>query len=152
MTVSVPAPVPSPPTQQQTILAMMIKNLPAEEVHTVMGYMRHAVKDTYFEKWLASGGFQWPTNAPAKVEVRCPPACLPADAVPIRHLPVFFFSQLVLRKAAVSCCWFGLFCCCCRWWWRWHTRVAVCGCGRSWKSKTLSAMPPTDECYLFPSF
>ena len=41
---------------------MMIKNLPAEEVHTVMGYMRHAVKDTYFEKWLASGGFQWPTN------------------------------------------------------------------------------------------
>eukprot|EP00903_Cladosiphon_okamuranus_P018702 g17215.t1 len=54
------------PTElMQTILAMMIKNLPAEEVHTVMGYMRHAVKDTYFEKWLASGGFQWPTNTNA---------------------------------------------------------------------------------------
>lgn len=41
---------------------MMINNLPEEEVRTVMGYMKHAVKDTYFEKWLASGGFQWPTN------------------------------------------------------------------------------------------
>ncbi|CAN0543631.1 unnamed protein product, partial [Ectocarpus sp. 12 AP-2014] len=42
---------------------MMINNLPEEEVRTVMGYMKHAVKDTYFEKWLASGGFQWPTNS-----------------------------------------------------------------------------------------
>lgn len=41
---------------------MFIKNLPPEEVWTVMGYMRHAVKDTYFEKWLAAGGFQWPTH------------------------------------------------------------------------------------------
>lgn len=46
----------------QTILAMMIKNLPPDEVWTVLGYMRHAVKDTYFEKWLAAGGFRWPTN------------------------------------------------------------------------------------------
>lgn len=39
----------------------------------MMGYMRHAVKDTYFEKWLASGGFQWPTNTNAssnKVQYR----------------------------------------------------------------------------------
>lgn len=41
---------------------MMIKNLPPDEVSTVMGYMRYAVKDTYFEKWLAAGGFEWPTN------------------------------------------------------------------------------------------
>ncbi|CAN0349187.1 unnamed protein product [Ectocarpus fasciculatus] len=52
------------PTElMQTILSMMINNLPEEEVRTVMGYMKHAVKDTYFEKWLASGGFQWPTNS-----------------------------------------------------------------------------------------
>lgn len=42
---------------------MIIKNLPPEEVSTVMGYMRQAVKDTYFEKWLRSGGFRWPIDS-----------------------------------------------------------------------------------------
>lgn len=41
---------------------MMIKNLPSDEVSKMMGYMRQAVKDTYFEKWLAAGGFQWPAE------------------------------------------------------------------------------------------
>ncbi|CAM9406827.1 unnamed protein product [Choristocarpus tenellus] len=49
-----------PSELMQAILAMIIKNLPPEEVWTMMGYMRHAVKDTYFEKWLAWGGFEWP--------------------------------------------------------------------------------------------
>jgi hypothetical protein len=38
---------------------MMIKNLPPDEVGSMMGFMRQAVKDTYFEKWLNSGGFTW---------------------------------------------------------------------------------------------
>ena len=37
----------------------MMKNLPPEEIGSMMGFMRQAVKDTYFEKWLQSGGFTW---------------------------------------------------------------------------------------------
>lgn len=48
-----------PSELMKSILGMMIKNLPPEDVGSMMGYMRQAVKDTYFEKWLASGGFSW---------------------------------------------------------------------------------------------
>ena len=67
---------------EKTILSMMIKNLPPEEVSTVMGYMRQAVKDTYFEKWLTCGGFRWPIDsASATKKVRdegvwCCRACI----------------------------------------------------------------------------
>mmetsp|Transcript_1220 Transcript_1220/g.1908 ORF Transcript_1220/g.1908 Transcript_1220/m.1908 type:complete len:716 (-) Transcript_1220:66-2213(-) len=43
----------------KTILSMMIKNLHPGDVGQMMGYIKQAVKDTYFEKWLASGGFTW---------------------------------------------------------------------------------------------
>ncbi|CAM9778753.1 unnamed protein product [Chrysoparadoxa australica] len=48
-----------PSQLMQTILVMMAKNLPPEEVGKMLGYMRQAVRDTYFEKWLDSGGFTW---------------------------------------------------------------------------------------------
>lgn len=41
---------------------MMTKNLPSDEALKMFGYMRQAVKDTYFEKWLAAGGFEWPLD------------------------------------------------------------------------------------------
>ncbi|CAM9556797.1 unnamed protein product [Discosporangium mesarthrocarpum] len=55
-----------PSELMQAILSMVMKNLPQEGALAMMGYMRQAVKDTYFETWLNSGGFKWP-----KVEVLC---------------------------------------------------------------------------------
>lgn len=78
----------------QTILAMIIKNLPKEEVRAVMGHMRHAVKDTYFEKWLASGGFQWPSNLAPTNKVRAVFCHACEIALHRYHFFIFIFLKI----------------------------------------------------------
>ena len=48
-----------PATLMHQILEMMLRNLDEEDTSVMLSNMKLAVAGTYFERWLADGGFRW---------------------------------------------------------------------------------------------